>query len=350
VSLYAQGKSALKASYPEDQLATYFVGCDVSKKKLDLGLLLSLEPLKLRSKVVENHQPGWKTLIEWACRQANCSAGELHVVMEATGAYHEAAAYALVQAGVKVSVVNPALVRDFAKGLAVRSKTDATDRAVLARYGAITKPPRWQAPSPEVVELKGLLNRLQVIECDLARESNRLEKAQVSVTPQVVLDSLHKSLAFLEQEKADLERRINDHIEGHPQLKHDRELLESIPAIGRKTACRMLCVLHSRRFRAATSVAAYLGLVPVQHRSGTSVYRPPRLSKAGDGAMRAALYMPAIVASRLNPDIRAHYKRLLAQGKSKMSALGAAMRKLVHICFGVLKNQQPYQPRVAQTS
>jgi len=331
-------------------MATYFVGCDVSKKKLDLGLLLSLEPLKLRSKVVENHQPGWKTLIEWACRQANCSAGELHVVMEATGAYHEAAAYALVQAGVKVSVVNPALVRDFAKGLAVRSKTDATDRAVLARYGAITKPPRWQAPSPEVVELKGLLNRLQVIECDLARESNRLEKAQVSVTPQVVLDSLHKSLAFLEQEKADLERRINDHIEGHPQLKHDRELLESIPAIGRKTACRMLCVLHSRRFRAAASVAAYLGLVPVQHRSGTSVYRPPRLSKAGDGAMRAALYMPAIVASRLNPDIRAHYKRLLAQGKSKMSALGAAMRKLVHICFGVLKNQQPYQPRVAQTS
>jgi len=340
----------LKASYPEDQLATYFVGCDVSKKKLDLGLLLGLEPLKLRSKVVENHQPGWKTLIEWACRQANCSAGELHVVMEATGAYHEAAAYALVQAGVKVSVVNPALVRDFAKGLAVRSKTDATDRAVLARYGAITKPPRWQAPSPEVVELKGLLNRLQVIECDLARESNRLEKAQVSVTPQVVLDSLHKSLAFLEQEKADLERRINDHIEGHPQLKHDRELLESIPAIGRKTACRMLCVLHSRRFRAAGAVAAYLGLVLVQHRAGTPVYRPPRLSKAGDGAMRAALYMPAIVASRLNPDIRAHYKRLLAQGKSKMSALGAAMRKLVHICFGVLKNQQPYQPRVAQTS
>lgn len=328
----------------------FVIGCDVSKKKLELALLLSLEPLKLRSKVVENHQPGWMTLIEWACRQANCSAGQLHVVMEATGAYHEAAAYALTQAGVKVSVVNPAPVRDFAKGIAVRSKTDASDRAVLARYGATVKPPLWQPPAPEVVELKGLLTRLQVIEADLARESNRLEKAQVSVTPKLVLDSLHKSLNFLEHEKRELERRINDHIEGHPQLKHDRELLESIPAIGRKTASRMLCVLHSRPFRAASSAAAYLGLIPLQHQSGTSVYRPPRLSKAGDGAMRAALYMPAIVASRVNPDIRAHYQRLLAQGKSKMSALGAAMRKLVHICFGVLKNQRPYQPRVAQNA
>ena len=325
----------------------YVLGCDVSKKKLEIGLLLSLEPLRLRSKVVENHQPGWMALIDWACRQANCSPGELHVVMEATGAYHEAAAYALTQAGVQVSVVNPAQVRDFAKGIAVRTKTDASDRAVLARYGATVKPPRWQPPAPEVVELKALLNRLQVIEADLGRESNRLEKAQVSVTPQFVLDSLHKSLAFLEHEKRALEQRINDHIEGHPQLKHDRELLESIPAIGRKTACRMLCVLHSRAFRGAPSVAAYLGLIPLQHQSGSSVYKPPRLSKAGDGAMRAALYMPAIVASRLNPDIRAHYERMLAQGKSKMSALGAAMRKLVHICFGVLKNQQPYTPRSA---
>lgn len=325
----------------------YMIGCDVSKKKLDLGLLLGLEPLKLRSKVVENRQPGCMALIEWACRQANCTPGELHVVMEATGVYHEAAAYALSQAGVKVSVVNPAQVRDFARGLAVRNKTDAADRAVLARYGATVKPPLWHPPAAEVLELKALLSRLQAIEADLGREANRLEKAQVTATPQAVLDSLHKSLAFLKEEKAALNKRIDDHIEGHPQLKHDRELLESIPAIGRKTACRMLCVLHSHPFRHASSVAAFLGLVPVQYRSGTSVYHPPRLSKAGDGAMRAALYMVAVVAARHNPDIRAHYTRLVAQGKSKMSALGAAMRKLVHICYGVLKNQQPYKPRTA---
>ena len=325
----------------------FVVGCDVSKRKLDLALLLSLEPLKLRSKVVENRRHGWAALVEWACRQAKCGAAEVHVVMEATGAYHEAAAHALRQAGVKVSVVNPAQVRDFAKGMAVRNKTDGADCAVLARYGTVVKPPLWQPPAKEVVELKALINRLQVIEDDLARESNRLEKAQVTVVPEVVLQSLHKSLAFLQQEKRELEKLIDDHINAHPQLKHDRALLESIPAIGRKTANRMLCVLHSRPFRAAAAVAAYLGLVPIHHQSGTSVYRPPHLSKTGDGAMRAALYMPAVVASRSNPDIRAHYARLLAQGKSKMSALGAAMRKLVHICFGVLKSQQPYRPRIA---
>jgi transposase len=331
-------------------MARFFVGCDVSKKKLDLALLVSQEPLKLRSKVVQNNQPGWVGLIEWACRQVNCTPGELHVVMEATGAYHEAPAYALAQAGVQVSVVNPAQVRDFAKALAMRSKTDAADRAVLARYGAVVKPPLWQPPAPEIVELKGLLGRLQVIEEELARETNRLEKAQVSVTPRVVLDSLDKNLTFLKQQKRELEGRINDHIDGHPQLKQDRDLLESIPAIGRKTACRMLCLLHSRAFRSAAGVAAYLGLVPVQHQSGSSVWKPPRLSKAGPGAMRAAIYMPAIVASRVNPDVRAQYNRLVAQGKSKMSALGAAMRKLVHICFGVLKHQQPYRPNVVQNA
>jgi transposase len=212
------------------------VGCEVSKKRLDCALLLSSEPLKLRSKALVNHQPGCLALIEWACRQARCAVAQLHVVMEATGVYHEAAAYALTQAGVKVSVVNPARVREFARSLAVRTKTDASDSVILARYGASIKPPLWQPPAPEIVELKALLSRLQAVETDLQREANRLEKAQISLTPQTVLDSLHKSLAFLRQEKAALEQRIDDHIEGHPQLKHDRGLLESIPAIGRKTA------------------------------------------------------------------------------------------------------------------
>ena len=92
-------------------------------------------------------------MIEWACRQARCAVAQLHVVMEATGVYHEAAAYALTQAGVKVSVVNPARVREFARSLAVRTKTDASDSVILARYGASIKPPLWQPAAPEIVEL-----------------------------------------------------------------------------------------------------------------------------------------------------------------------------------------------------
>jgi len=328
----------------------YVIGCDVSKNKLDVALLLSLEPLKMRSKVVPNDHSGYMVLVEWACRQANCTPQQLHVVMEATGVYHEAAAYALVEGGVGVSVANPGQVRDFAKGLALRNKTDALDRVLLARFGATVKLPLWHPPAAEVVELKALLSRLEALETDLRRESNRLEKAGVTMTPRVVLDSLHESLAFLEQQRRALLKRIDDHIKAHPRLARDRQLLESIPAIGRKTANRMLCLLHARAFAAAPAAAAYLGLVPVQHRSGSSVCRPPHLSKAGPSAIRAALYMPAVVATRSNPDVRVLYERLVTAGKSKMSAIGAAMRKLVHICFGVLKNQQPYAPRVQQSA
>ena len=94
-------------------------------------------------------------------------------------------------------------------------------------------------------------------------------------------------------------------------------------------------------------MAAFLGLVPVEHQSGSSVLRRPHLSKNGDAKTRAVLYMAAIVATRHNPDIKALYERLCARGKAKMAAIGAAMRKLVHLCFGVLKHQQMYRQNVA---
>jgi transposase len=108
----------------------------------------------------------------------------------------------------------------------------------------------------------------------------------------------------------------------------------------------MLMVMSSRQFTKASQCAAYLGLVPVQHESGSSVKGRCRLSKAGNPAIRAKLYFGAVSAKTYNPDVKALYERLLSRGKSKMSALGAAMRKLVQICFGVLKHQETYQPQI----
>lgn len=328
----------------------FIIGCDVSKKSLHCELLLSLNPLKRRKKTVSNCATGALALLTWASRQAHCTAEQFHVVMEATGIYHETAASTLVQAGARVSVVNPALIRDYARSLGVHSKTDGIDAGVLARYGVERNPEPWQPPALEVTQLRALLARLQAVETDLRRESNRLEKSELCVSPKIVLDSLEHSLAFLKQQKDALMKEISDHIDRHPRLKQDRDLLQSIPAVGAKTAWRMLCVLHSRPFRKARAAAAFLGLVPVEHESGTSVRQAPHLSKAGNPAMRAALYMAAVVAIRFNPDIRAQYERLLRKGKSKMSAIGAAMRKLVHICFGVLKSQKPYSPQTPNTA
>lgn len=119
--------------------------------------------------------------------------------------------------------------------------------------------------------------------------------------------------------------------------------LRTIPAVGEKTANRMAAILTSNYFESAKEVAAFLGLVPVQRESGTSVRGRSRLSKAGNPRVRASLYMAAVVAKKINPDIKALYDRLCAQGKTKMSALGACMRKLVHICYGVMKSGHDYE-------
>ena len=322
-----------------------YLGIDVAKAKLDCTLL---DPLmdKRKSKAVSNDRAGLETLSAWLAKQG-VALGEVHGVMEATGVYHEQAAMWLSDAGMRVSVVNPAHVRDFARGLAVRTKTDGTDSVVLARYGALTQPEPWKAPPLEIRELKALITRLEALETDARRELNRREKALVAQAPALVQESLDNHLASLRQEITRLQRAIDDHIDRHPGLKADRERLLSIPAVGDKTANRMLAVLHGRKFASAEQVAAFLGLVPVEHQSGSSIQKRTRLAKNGDAKTRAVLYMAAIVATRHNPHVKALYTRLCAKGKAKMAALGAAMRKLVHLCFGVIKHQTSYQPNWA---
>jgi len=326
-----------------------YLGMDVAKAKVDCCLLLDEANGKRKTKVVSNQASGITELLAWVVKQG-IPPETLHVVMEGTGVYHEQAALALADAGVTVSIVNPAQVKDFGRGLAVRTKTDGVDSFVLARYGALLKPVAWIPPSPEARVLQALLARREAITQDLQRERNRQEKAEATDTPQRIRQSLADSIAFLSHQLAKLEQDIDDHIEGHPKLKQDMALLQSIPAVGPKVGGSLLAVMHSHAFHSAEQLAAYLGLVPVERQSGSSLMGRTRLSKAGPARVRAVLYMAAVVATRRNPHVKALYERLLARGKSKMSALGAAMRKLVHLCFGVIKNQQPYQADYAKTA
>jgi len=319
------------------------IGIDVSKEKLDVALLREQD--KVKTKAVANKQMGWQELLDWSLKNTGLPIGELHFVMEATGIYHEQLATFLYDAGAKVSVVNPAQIKFYGQGLGVRSKNDKKDSVVLARYGLKENPKSWQPEAQEIRELKALLARFDGIEKDLQREKNRQEKAQISLAPAEVINSLNLMIEQLKTERKRLSKLIEDHINKHQKLKENKALLESIPAVGKVIATRMLMVIGSRQFENAHQCAAYLGLIPVQHESGSSVKGRTRLSKAGNPIIRAKLYMAAVVATRYNPDIKAQYERLTSKGKSKMSALGAAMRKLVQICFGVLKHQQPYQPQ-----
>lgn len=319
----------------------FYLGIDVSKAKLDCCLLIDPQAPKRKSKTVANSRAGIAELLGWLARQG-APAADVHAVLEGTGVYHEHAAMGLHDAKVRVSIVNPAQIRSFAQGLAVRTKTDGIDSLVLARYGFLVRPIAWAPPPPEARMLQALLSRREAVAQDLQRERNRQEKAQATDTPVIVSRSIDDAILFLEKQLRQLQQDIDDHINRHPGLKEDLRLLQSIPAVGPQVGNNLLAVMNTKRFESAEQLAAYLGLVPVEHLSGTSVRGRARLSKAGPARIRAVLYMAAVVATRYNPHVKVIYQRLLARGKSKKSALGAAMRKLVHLCYGVLKTRQAY--------
>lgn len=326
-----------------------YLGTDVSKDKLDCCLLRDAADTKRKTKVVANSPSGLATLLSFLEKEG-IRPDELHVIMEGTGVYHQLAAETLCDAGMTVSIANPAQVKDFGRGIAVRTKNDTKDSFVLARYGALLKPAAWTPPSPVARQLQAYIAREDAIKKDIQREENRKEKSVVGRAPDDVLASIDETIDFLNTQLKAIRKKIKVHIDRHPDLKDDMTLLTSIPGVGPETGHHMLAVMHTHQFRSAEQLAAYLGLVPVERQSGTSLHARPKLSKAGPKKTRAALYMPAVSALTWNPHIRALKARLAARGKSPMAIVGAAMRKLVHLCFGVLKTRTKYSPEHAQAA
>ena len=320
-----------------------YFGIDVSKQKVDCAWLRDPVTGKVKTRVFENNAKGFAALLAWATSQSQAPVDELHFTLEATGIYHEALAAALYQAGAQVAVVNPLQSKRYAESQGRRSKTDKRDSVVLARFGATQTPRLWQPEPAEIRVLKALLTRLEAVEKDTRREQNRLEKAEISQASAEVAASIRTMVGHLEAEKTRLRQQIDDHIDRHPNLKTDRQLLESIPGVGPILSRYLMSLLRSRDFDSAAQVAAYTGLVPLHNQSGSSVHGKSSISKTGPATLRAKLYMAAVVAIQHNEIIRAQYQRLVKKGKTKIAALVAAMRKLVHICFGVLKHQTPFQ-------
>ena len=170
------------------------------------------------------------------------------------------------------------------------------------------------------------------------QERNRLESAYVDV-----VKTIQSHIDYLTQSIKDIQKQINDHIDGHPALKNKKQLLESIPGVGPATIQVILseCAMIER-FINAKSMASFIGVAPRIFRSGKSVKGRSSMSKMGRSQLRKALFLPAMVCLRYNPIIKVFGEQLRANGKTKMQVIGAAMRKLVHIIYGVLKHQQPF--------
>jgi transposase len=323
-----------------------FSGIDISKDKLDLGLLRDAG--KVKSKVLKHHRDHFPSVKSWICKQTGLMPEQILITLEPTGLYHEALVYYLHEAGFQLLLANPAQAHKYAQSLGKVHKTDKSDALILARYGMAQYESGtlslWQPEAPEARQLKVLLRRLSALEKDLQREQNRLEACGHSDTSARVIESIENMIKVLKDEIKRLEKEIDDHIDAHPHLKENRELLESIKGIGQVMSREMVSLFACKQFESASQLAAFVGVIPKIKESGAFRGRS-MLSKCGPGRLRAKLYMAAIVASNHNPHIRQQRERLLLRGKTKMQALGAAMRKLLHICFGVIKHQQAYQPQ-----
>lgn len=314
------------------------LGIDVSKAKLDVALLVNG---KVRAKVVPNNSEGHQTLLEWL-RKSKADLFTLHVCMEATGVYHEAVATTLHAAGFKVSVVNPACIKGFGHSENIRNKNDEIDAGLIARYCLVMAPDPWTPPPIEQRQLRAWTLRVAALKDIRQQEANRLEAHQVSDMKDVAKHVM-EHIVWLDTEIKKLEHEIDDHIDRHPGLKQDAELIASIPGIGTTTVARVLGHLGDiRRFATAKAFAAFLGVTPKQRTSGSSVRGRTMVSKTGNSSLRAALFMPSMVARRHNPILRQFAERLLATGMAKRAVIGAVMHKLTHLIYGVIKTGKPF--------
>ena len=316
---------------------TAYLGIDVAKRKVDVAL--RRPEGKVRGKVFANTPGGAAELLAWVARYHD---GPVHACLEATGTYGRALAEALADGGYVVSLVNPARIAAYARSRLTRSKTDPVDARLIAEFCEKETPPRWVPPAPEIRALQALVRRLDALEDMRTQERNRLAAEPADA---VVHASIQHLIDVLEDEMQTLRARIHDHFDQYPGLRAQRDLLTSIPGIGDATAAVLLAEFGGlTQFRQAAACAAYAGVVPRHLESGSSVRRKPVLSKLGVPLLRKALFYPAMVALRFNPIIVAFGERLRKKGKHKMVVIGAAMHKLVHLAYGVLKTQKPFDP------
>ncbi len=318
-----------------DNMTLPVLGIDVSKKTFHAALLRAEG--RTRQREFANNAAGFARLGSWLHRQ---EAACVHACLEATGSYGEQLARFLHQAGHRVSVVNPRQIRAFAESKLARNKTDPLDAVLIAGFCQAQQPAAWSPPPPEIAELEALVRRLDALEQIRQQEANRLEVARAVVRP-----SIAEHLEFLGQQIGKTQQAIHDHIDSHPDLRARHDLLVSIPGIAAKTAAKLLAEIPQlEQFSQARQVAAFAGLNPRQWSSGSSVRGRSRLSKIGSPRIRKALYMPALVALRHNPLIRGLARRLALRGKLPMVIVGAAMRKLLYLAYGVLKSGKPCDP------
>lgn len=318
------------------------LGIDVSKATLAVCLVQAAVRQEL-TREFPNTATGHAQLQRWLVKH---DAAQTPACMESTGPYHLSLALFLFHSGHQVSIVNPRRIKAYSESRLSRAKTDGVDARLIAHFGLREEIRVWEPPAAERVKLRDLQSRLDEIGRTRSRHRQRREHCQDAD----ILASLEREEMFWTTEEQRLQTQLEAVLVQSVVLGEEVALLTSIPGIGALTARRLVASVDITRFDRASSFAAYLGVTPREHSSGTSVRKQPRMSKVGSKPLRTALYFPAMQATRFNPQIRAQYQRLVAAGKPKKSAIGAAMRKLSQQIYGVWTSRLPYDPTLGLTA
>jgi transposase len=314
----------------------HILGIDVSKDKLDLILVNEQGKHHM---VISNDPAGFKALEKWL---ASRHVERVHACLEATGQYGDEIAEYLFTQGHDVSVVNPARIKRYGESKLHRNKTDKADADLIAEFCLKEKPALWEPLSPDLKHLRALVRRLNDLQANYIQENNRLKSGEKDAW---VIKDLETHIEYLKACIKTTEEEIQNHIDQTPGLKKNQDLLITIPGIGEKSSAQLLAEIGEvSSFEGAPQLAAYAGLNPKGFSSGSSVHKKTRISKQGRSELRSCLYMPAVVAMTYNPVIRSLKERLHERKLPTMAIIAASMRKLLHIAFGVLKTQKPFDP------
>ena len=319
------------------------LGIDVSKKDLSIALLLKTSYKKCK---IANTREGFISLSKWLQAQGMT---KVKACMEATGSYGEKLAEYLYEQGHQVHSVNPACIKAFARSKLNRHKTDEVDAHLIAEYASKNELRAYKPKDPSLKELRSLYRCLQNLKEQYTQVSNFLENKDC--LPKSVEKVYQNLLKHIEKQIDTVNVAMDQVISSKESLSQDCRNLQSIPGIGKITAIAILAEIPElSSLENARQLAAYAGLTPSHRTSGTSLKGRSCLSKIGSSSLRKALYFPAIAAKNHNPLLQSFAKKLEKKGKHTMVIIGAIMRKLLHICFGVLKYKTVFNPQILKNN
>lgn len=306
-----------------------YVGIDISKDSFD-----TYSPVQGHQKF-ENNKNGFNAFYQQL-------QDDYAVVMEATGSYYQQLAHFLYHKGVKVSIINPLVIKRFIQMKLKKTKTDKSDALMISKFGTEQQPKCW-TPEPEYIEnckvIQATLN-LYFKQCTALK--NKLHSVQFrDVKNKALLASLRRQLKQLQKEIALLENELEQLVKtDQPQLLTN---LSSIPGIGKKTA--ILLIVSSRGFKSFENpkqLSSYFGLAPAERSSGSSVRGRTRITKTGQVMVRNHLFLCSFTACMYNKECKTLYERIVAKGKSKKLALIAVCNKLLKQAFAIAHSGIPY--------